>query len=157
AARVPSLVSTMLTAMVQEDERGLGDWHAEWETLPQIFRLTGGSLHQMAEVVSHLEVDTKRMQQNLDVTQGLIFADAVTMALGSQIGKAEAHALVEAVSREAKNAGKHLREVLRNNKEVMNHLTTADLERLFKAENYLGLAEKFVDRVVASTQVAEKN
>ena len=48
ATRVPGLVSTMLSAMVQEDERGLGNWHAEWETLPQIFRLTGGSLHQMA-------------------------------------------------------------------------------------------------------------
>ena len=33
AIRVPALVSVMLTAMVQEHERGLGGWHAEWETL----------------------------------------------------------------------------------------------------------------------------
>ena len=40
AARVPGLVSTMLVAMQQEHERGLGLWQAEWETLPEIFRIT---------------------------------------------------------------------------------------------------------------------
>ena len=34
----------MLSAMVQEDERGLGGWHAEWETLPEIVCLTAGAL-----------------------------------------------------------------------------------------------------------------
>src|SRR5262249_35482934 len=33
ALRVPALVSIILTCMVQEHERGLGGWHAEWETL----------------------------------------------------------------------------------------------------------------------------
>ena len=37
ATRVPPLVSTMIAAMVQEHERGLGGWQAEWETLPEIF------------------------------------------------------------------------------------------------------------------------
>src|SRR5277367_4674150 len=86
ATRVPSLVSTMLTAMVQEDERGLGNWHAEWETLPEIFRLTGGALRQMAAIVPHLEIDAARMRRNLDATQGLIFAEGVTMAMGKYIG-----------------------------------------------------------------------
>jgi len=99
ATRVPGLVSTMLSAMVQEDERGLGNWHAEWETLPEIFRLTAGALHQMATIVPHLEVDAARMKLNLDATQGLIFAEAVSMALASHIGKSAAHTLVEAASR----------------------------------------------------------
>src|SRR6202161_3717476 len=51
AIRVPALVSTMLTAMVQEHERGLGGWHAEWETLPEIFLLAAGALAHMAHVV----------------------------------------------------------------------------------------------------------
>ena len=37
ATRIPGLVSTLLTAMVQEHERGLGGWHAEWETIPKFF------------------------------------------------------------------------------------------------------------------------
>jgi 3-carboxy-cis,cis-muconate cycloisomerase len=46
ATRVPGLVSTMLSAMVQEHERGLGGWHAEWESLPEICTLTLGALEK---------------------------------------------------------------------------------------------------------------
>ena len=28
----PGLVGMILTAMVQEDEQGLGNWHAEWQS-----------------------------------------------------------------------------------------------------------------------------
>ena len=36
AVRAPGLVSTMLAAMPQEHERGLGGWQAEWDTLPEL-------------------------------------------------------------------------------------------------------------------------
>ena len=152
ATRVPGLVSTMLSAMVQEDERGLGDWHAEWETLPEIFRLTAGALHQMATIVPHLEVDAARMRRNLDATQGLIFAEAVAMAMGNHIGKSAAHALLEVASREARESGRHLREVLAQNRAVTERLTAAELDRLFAPENYLGVAEELVDRVIDASR-----
>jgi len=152
ATRVPGLVGTMLSAMVQEDERGLGDWHAEWETLPEIFRLTAGALHQMATIVPHLEIDAARMRRNLDATQGLIFAEAVTLAMGKHIGKSAAHALVEAASRQARASGKHLREVLAEDRAVTEHLTSTELDRLFAPENYLGVAEKLVDRVIDASR-----
>jgi len=148
ATRVPGLVSTMLSAMVQEDERGLGDWHAEWETLPEIFRLTAGALHQMATIVPHLEVDAARMRRNLDATQGLIFAEGASMALGNHIGKSAAHTLVEAASRRARDSGKHLREVLAQDRAVTDWLNAEELDRLFAPENYLGVAEMLVDRVI---------
>src|SRR5271170_6034490 len=81
AMRVPGLVSTMLSAMVQEEERGLGGWHAEWETLPEIVRLSAGALRRMAEMVPKLEIDAERMKTNVDAPHGLIFAEAVSMAL----------------------------------------------------------------------------
>lgn len=152
ATRVPGLVSTMLTAMVQEDERGLGNWHAEWETLPEIFRLTAGALHQMATIVPSLEIDAARMRHNLDATRGLIYAEAVTMALAAHTGKSSAHKLVEAASRKTVDSGKHFREVLAQDKAVTEHLTSAELDRLFVPENYLGIAEELVDRVIAASR-----
>jgi 3-carboxy-cis,cis-muconate cycloisomerase len=152
AIRVPGLVSTMLSAMVQEDERGLGNWHAEWETLPEIFRLTGGALHQIAQIVPHLEVDAERMRRNLDATGGLIFAEAVTMALGKHIGKAAAHKVVEDASRRARESGKHLRTVLEQDNSVSERLSSGELDTLFRPENYLGSAEQFVDRVIAGSR-----
>jgi 3-carboxy-cis,cis-muconate cycloisomerase len=141
----------MLSAMVQEDERGLGDWHAEWETLPEIFRLTAGAMHQMATIVPHLEVDAARMRHNLDATRGLIFAEAVTMAMGNHIGKSSAHALMEEASRRVRESGSHLREVLAQTRAVTDRMTSAELDRLFTPENYRGVAEELVDRVIRAS------
>jgi 3-carboxy-cis,cis-muconate cycloisomerase len=152
ATRVPGLVSTMLSAMPQEDERGLGNWQAEWETLPELFRLTAGALHQMVTLIPHLEVDAARMKQNLDATNGLIFAEAVTVALSARVGKTSARELVETAIRQARQSGKHLREVLAQENAVTAHLSAPEIDRLFVPENYLGSAGEFVDRVIGSNK-----
>jgi 3-carboxy-cis,cis-muconate cycloisomerase len=152
AARIPGLVSTMLSAMVQEDERGLGTGQAEWETLPEIFRLAAGALDQMAAMIPHLEVDAARMRRNLDATQGLIFAEAITMALAAHIGKSSARALLDLASREARESGKHLSEVLTRDARVSEHLSAGELDRLFTPENYLGVAEELVDRAIDASR-----
>lgn len=149
AVRVPGLVSTMLTAMVQEEERGLGGWHAEWETLPEIVRLTAGALHQMSETMPRLEIDVGKMKQNLEVTRGLIYAEAVTMALAQGIGKAAAHKLVESICARAQKEKRHLRDVLLDDKEIQARMPAESVDGLFDPERYLGEAEALVDRVLA--------
>jgi 3-carboxy-cis,cis-muconate cycloisomerase len=151
AERVPGLVSSMLTAMAQEHERGLGGWHAEWETLPEIVSLSAGALHQMAELVPKLEIDTERMRENLEATRGLIFAEAVTMALAEKTGKAAAHEIVQEACWKAREEKRQLRDVIVGDRRVTEHLSAGALERLFDARKYLGLAEVFVDRVVAAS------
>jgi 3-carboxy-cis,cis-muconate cycloisomerase len=151
AARVPPLVSTMLAAMVQEQERGLGGWHAEWETLPDIVRLTSGALHHLTTTVSELEVDPERMRQNLDVTHGLIFAEAVTMALAEKMPRSDAHDLVQLASKRALSERRELRSVLSQDAILKTSLSDAELERLFTPANYLGVADQFIDRVLAAT------
>lgn len=148
AARVPGLVSTILGAMPQEDERGLGGWHAEWETLPEIVRLTAGAVHLMRETIPKLEINAERMRRNLEITGGLIFAEAVSMALARKVGKAAAHEIVERASARAIAERQHLRNVLAGDAQVQGHLSPEELENLFDAKSYLGQAEAFVDRVV---------
>jgi 3-carboxy-cis,cis-muconate cycloisomerase len=149
STRVPGLVSTILTAMPQEHQRGLGGWHAEWETLPQILRLAGGALHHLAEMLPHLEVDTQRMRQNLEATNGLIFAEAVRMALAGRVGNPSAHQLIETACKKALAENRPLQEVLRAAPALRGQLTPAELEGLFDARNYLGSAEEFVERIIA--------
>jgi 3-carboxy-cis,cis-muconate cycloisomerase len=149
AARVPGLVGTMLSAMPQEQERGLGGWHGEWETLPDVVRLTAGALRQMAETAPRLEIDRERMKQNLEQTRGLIYAEAVAMALAKEIGKSEAHKLVEAASERTMKQKRHFREVLADDAQISKHISKGALAELFDPHNYLGEAEAFVDQVVA--------
>jgi 3-carboxy-cis,cis-muconate cycloisomerase len=150
AAKVPALVSVMLAAMVQEHERGLGGWHAEWETLPEICMLTAGALDQTARIMEGLQVDAARMRHNLNATHGLIMAEAVSAALAPKLGRDAAHALIEDACRRAVGQKKSLREVLGKDAKVGKLLSPADLKRLLDPANYLGAAEQFVDRVLAS-------
>ncbi len=152
ATRAPGLVATLLSAMPQEEQRGLGGWHAEWETLPEIVCLCGGALHHLAEMLPSLEVDTERMRKNLDITNGLIFAEAVTMALGDRMGKMPAHILVEAACKKAREQNRQLKDVLREESSLRGHLTPADLESLFDVRNYLGSAAEFISRVIAEAR-----
>jgi 3-carboxy-cis,cis-muconate cycloisomerase len=99
-----------------------------------------------------LEVDTQRMRHNLELTNGLIFAEAVTMALGDRMGKMPAHLLVEAACKKAREQKRHLKDVLREESGLRGHLTPADLESLFDVRNYLGSAEEFIRRVVAQAR-----
>jgi 3-carboxy-cis,cis-muconate cycloisomerase len=155
ADRVPALASIMLTAMSQEHERGLGGWHAEWETLPELVRVSAGALRSVLETVAGLEIDTHRMRQNLEITQGLIFAEAITMSLGKHIGKPAAHQLIEIASRKAVAEKKHLRDVLSADPEVTSHLSTAELEKLFEPLNYTGVAGQFIDRAIAASKAGD--
>ena len=109
--------------------------------------LSGGALHHLAEMLPGLHIDAKRMLKNLDATHGLIFAEAVTMALGDRLGKMPAHMLVELACKRARLENRHLKDVLRGEPEMQVYLTAADLERLFDVRNYLGSTEEFVRRV----------
>jgi 3-carboxy-cis,cis-muconate cycloisomerase len=149
AKNVRQLVPVMLDAMLQDHERATGPWHAEWLALPQAFALTAGALHHIRALLEGLSVDPARMRRNLDVTQGMITAEAVMMALAPALGREAAHHLVAAACREALETGADLLEVLRAEPRVSAHLSGAQLERLLDPENYTGLAGAFVDRVVA--------
>lgn len=148
ATRAPGLAATLLAAMPQEHERGLGGWHAEWTTLPELVVLTAGALRQSVEMISGLEVDPARMRANLEATAGQILAEAVMMALGARLGRLAAHDLIERACHEAAAQGRHLREVLEADQTVTAHLSPAELERLFDPEAYVGQASALVARAL---------
>lgn len=77
ALRVPGLVSTMHAAMLGEHERAAGAWHAEWETLSDLLRLTGSAAAWAREMLERLEVDAAAMGRNLEAAISDVAPDAV--------------------------------------------------------------------------------
>jgi 3-carboxy-cis,cis-muconate cycloisomerase len=150
AIRVPGLVSTMLSAIVQEHERALGGWHAEWETLPEICLLADGALTRTIEILNGLEVDKEKIAANLDLTRGLILAEAVAMALAEKIGREPAHQVVEQACHRALAQRKPLLDILKADAKVAAHLSADDLTRLLDPKNYLGSAERFSKNVLSA-------
>ncbi|WP_321937148.1 3-carboxy-cis,cis-muconate cycloisomerase [Paraburkholderia sp. J8-2] len=156
ATRAPGLVATVFAGMVQEHERALGGWQAEWDALPDLARLAGGALAQIEQITAGLEVRPERLAANLDITHGLILGEAVMLALGDQIGRLDAHHLVEHASKSAVQSGRTLYEVLAEDPAVTRHLDEARLKALLDPANYVGQAHAFVDAVVASYEASAK-
>jgi len=138
--------------MSQEHERGLGGWQAEWQTLPEIVRLSAGALHHVVNTMAGLEIDPRRMRANLELTRGLIFAEAVAAALAKHTGNAAAHQVLESASRKAAAENRHLRDVLAAEPEVTRYLDSAQLDQWFDPLAYTGAAGQFIDRVVAASR-----
>ena len=149
AQRVPALVSTLLSCMVQEHERALGGWQAEWDTLPEIIELTSGALFQLCDVVEGLAVNAERMLSNIDLTHGLVMAESVSIALSNHLGRAAAHELVETACAQAIATDKSLFDILQADKHVNSLISRDELQKLVDPVNYLGQGETFVDRVLS--------
>lgn len=138
----------MLDAMIQDFERATGPWHVEWMAIPEAFVLTAGALHQAKFALGGLIVDDVRMAKNLDMSNGLIVAEAVMMHLAPFIGRQQAHDVVYASCRTVNEQGGMLAEVLARDTEISKHFDRAALDRLTSPANYLGLAPAMVDKVL---------
>ncbi len=149
ATRVPGLLATLFSAMPQEHERSLGLWHAEWETLPEICCLVSGALQQALAIADGMQVDAGRMLANLDLTQGLVLAEAVSIVLAQRIGRDRAHHVLEQCCKQAVAQGRHLRAVLGDEPQVTEHVDANELDRLLDPSHYLGQAQVWVERAVA--------
>ena len=141
----------MLDAMVQDFERATGPWHAEWMAIPESFLLTAGALHQAKFALGGLIVDEKQMARNLDLSKGLIVAEAVMMGLAPQIGRQQAHDVVYDACRVVSDKGGSLAEALSADPEVSRRIDRATIDRLTNPANYLGAAPQMVDRVLKSS------
>jgi 3-carboxy-cis,cis-muconate cycloisomerase len=146
----------MLDAMVQDFERATGPWHAEWMAIPESFVLTAGALHQAKFALGGLIVDEKKMAENLDISRGLIVAEAVMMGLAPQLGRQDAHDVVYDACRVANAKGISLSDALSADKRVAERIDRATIDRLTAPKNYLGLAPDMVDRVLAAAKIESK-
>ena len=143
AQRAPGLVANFLSAMVQEHERGVGGWQAEWPVVAGIIQAAGTAAASMGEVAEGFSVDPARMRHNIEATNGLIFAERAMMLLAAELGRDVAHRLLEEVTRKSIAQKKRLSEMLAELPEVVSRLDRSVLAQLEVAEQYLGSAEAF--------------
>ena len=149
AGRTPGLVATILGAMLQEHERGLGGWQVEWDVLPEVVLVTAGGTRATAAALEGLSVDTDRMRANLDASGGALLAEAVAMALGESIGKHEAHTCIAAACRRAADERRPLVDVLAEDSTVGRRFDRAELEKRLSPDRYLGVSRDFIERALA--------
>ncbi|GGS00075.1 3-carboxy-cis,cis-muconate cycloisomerase [Streptomyces aureoverticillatus] len=105
ARRAPALAATLLTSLTAADERPPGAWHAEWEPLRDLLRLSGGAARDAADLCATLQVHPDRMRANLDLAGGAIVSERLVVELTPTLGRARAAALVSQAARRAREQG----------------------------------------------------
>ncbi|MGL4975182.1 MAG: 3-carboxy-cis,cis-muconate cycloisomerase [Bosea sp. (in: a-proteobacteria)] len=146
--RAPGLASTLLATLPHEHERGLGGWHAEWLTLPELFRIAGAALTHSITLVEGLQVFPKRVAANIELMNGLTMAESVTFALAAHIGKDKAHHALEAAGKVTTETGQHLREVLVSDAAITAMLPASDIAALFEPASYFGASDVFINQIL---------
>ena len=147
--QVPGLLATLAMATEQELQRAAGAWHAEWEPLTALLRLTGSASSWAAELLPGLAVDTSRMAANLAATKGLPLAEHVSSLLAGVLGAAQAHDLVAEAGARAVAAGLPLSDVLLAVPKLEERLTAAgitaeQIDSALEPSGYLGSADAFI-------------
>jgi 3-carboxy-cis,cis-muconate cycloisomerase len=158
--RAPGLLAGLAGAAEQEHQRAAGAWHAEWEPLADLLRLTASAAAWSAELLAGLRVDADRMRANLDAARGLPLAEHVTAVLAPGMGSLAAHDLVADASRQAGQPGRMLGDVLLGTPEFADRIAGAGItpEQVTKAlepASYLGAADHFVAAALASHREQE--
>lgn len=155
AKAVRQHVAAMLDGMIHDFERATGPWHLEWISLPESFLLTAASLANAKFMLAGLVVHEDRMRANLDLTGGLIVAEAVMMAAAPKLGRQHAHDVVYGACRTAIEEGGTLADILAGMPEVVDALGGVEAIRTkCDPANYLGLCGEMVDRVISASEAA---
>ena len=158
--QVPGLLGILVSNSEQELQRAAGAWHAEWEPLTALLRLTGSASSWAAELLSGLTVDTSRMAANLAATKGLPLAEHVASLLAGVLGPAQAHDLVAEAGARAVGAGLPLRDVLLSVPKLEERLSAAgitaeQIDSALDPAGYLGATDAFIAAALEAHQSLE--
>ncbi|MFF8595311.1 lyase family protein [Streptomyces sp. NPDC015220] len=147
ALQVPAYAGVLTQAMLSEDERSAGAWHAEWQPLRECLRLAGGAAWTARELVAGLEVFPGRMRANVDLTGGLIVSERLAAALAPVLGKAAAKEAVSRAAAQASATGRPLLSALLETGEADGRLAGM-LQDLLDPAEYVGAAGELVRSAV---------
>jgi 3-carboxy-cis,cis-muconate cycloisomerase len=150
---VRGIVPTAIEGVLAEHERDKVVLQVEREYTARLFSLTDAAVNKMNYVLSGLTVRSANMRHNLDIQKGLLMSEPVMMALGYKLGRQVAHELVYEVCMDAFMQGHSLRQGLLKNPEIASQISEAELDAMLDPSSYLGMAETFVDRVLASLDI----
>ncbi|MBM4440225.1 MAG: adenylosuccinate lyase family protein [Candidatus Rokubacteria bacterium] len=145
-AQIRALVPLALEAMQTEHEADRTTSIMMSRAIVQGCELTGDVLQRMLALFDGLQVFPERMRANLDLTGGLIMAEALMLELGKTLGRQRAHDAIYDAAQAAVVQGRPFRELLAEDPHVSARLTPAQVEALLDPAQYAGLCRHFAVR-----------
>jgi 3-carboxy-cis,cis-muconate cycloisomerase len=148
-------LAAAMAAMAAAQQRPAGAWQSEWHSLPPLFGLASGALREAKRLAETLVVNPGRMRANLDLTRGLLFADAVSTRLAERLGREAAHQIVEAAAAAVRDSGNSLQAVLAGNAAIPPALQK-EIAAAFDLKPAVDAAAARVDGALAAAKSARR-
>jgi len=154
AAELRSLVPLAMEAAQTEHEADRTTTLMMHEALSRAAILTGDALVRLVNVLSDLKLDPARMRRNLDLSGGLIMAEAVMLKLGEAIGRQHAHDVVYEAAQEAATGKGSFASLLAADARVTAHLAPERIAALLDPTAYVGLCPELARQAAERARTA---
>jgi len=127
-------------------ERDMSHSSVERIVLPDSLTLAYYMARRFRAIVEGMVVDEARMRRNLDASHGLVFSEAVLLALiEAGLERDDAYRLVQRAATRTWEEARPFRDVLAEDADIMAHLTPARLDECFDLERAVAHAARAVD------------
>jgi adenylosuccinate lyase len=129
-------------------ERDISHSSVERVIAPDATILLDFMLARFTGLMERLVVYPERMLANIAMTRGLIFSQMVLLKLVERgMSREKAYAVVQRSAMESWTKDLDFRGLLEADGEVTSFLTAADLDAVFRVENFLGQIDFIYERV----------
>lgn len=130
-------------------ERDISHSSVERVIFPDAFILADYAINRMSNIIRDLEVDAKRMKENMNLSQGQLFSSHVLLQLVDKgLSREEAYAIVQRVSHSLKT-NENLKDALIKDFEAKKYLNKKELNELFSGKTHLKGIQKALKRSVS--------
>src|SRR5262249_23063703 len=152
AAQIRALTPLALEAMQTEHEADRTTSIMMSRAIVQAWELNGDVLQRMMALFDGLQVFPGRMRDNVELSGGLIMAEALMLELGRQIGRQRAHDAVYDAAQASVTQTRPFRETLAADPHVSAGLTKSQIDALLDPARYTGLCREFAERGAAQAR-----
>jgi len=131
------------------DERDLTNSSSERVIFPETCVLMDHILKLAKGIIANLRFFPENIKRNLELMRGLNMGEAVMIELAKRgVGRQEAHEIVRTSAMEARESGRHMKDVLVSRPEVTEFISAGEIEGVMDPEGYIGTAVEQVEAVV---------
>jgi adenylosuccinate lyase len=152
-------LARLLRAYAQTGVENVALWHerdishssVERITLPDACLLLDYMLDRMLWIVDGMTIDAARMQNNLESSLGLVHSQTVLTALLQKgtLQREDAYVLVQRNAMAAWDEDRSFKELLKSDRDVIEHLEVDEIDRCFDVARYLRNTQEIFERLEA--------
>ena len=149
AAQIRTMVPLALESVMTEHEANRQTSLMMRHAQNQVCVLMGDTLERVRILAEGLVLKPERMRANLDLTEGLIMAEPIMLALGEHVGRQEAHDIVYDAAQAAARGEGSFSDLLGGDPRFNQHLSGSRIASMLDPTRYTGLCRQLAEEQAA--------